>query len=221
MKAKILPVLAMAFAFAAGALVFAWYERIHALPPPSVRPLEEFSRDSRKEARQKAKEAAFQAALTPQKVAELNRRLASLKPQMEAFRTRFNAIESDFHARLEGVLTDRLKKRLPAFDPLDEDFELYAGRRLREKNERSQTGALAIRFVLIVAYRPYLGHLARTLQLTEPQKVQVRTLLEERRVRFLSLVDEMPPPSLGIGPLLRQEGLAQAPEGPAEAGGGK
>ena len=202
LKTRLLPFLSLALAFAAGALTHAWFGRLRPVPPPALHTFDEFSRDLRKGGKH-----ALRDDLTPDRIAELNDRLERLKPQMDAFQARYSSIEAEFQRAFLAVLTAEQRQRLAAIDRGDNDIDVFPDRLIH--SERGRVRGLPAEILRIIAYRPHLARLGQLLKLSDPQRKQLRALLEKRRARFIALVDDTPPPSLEIGPALEQN----APQG--------
>jgi len=196
LQARLLQFLALALAFLAGGLTEIWLGRRHPPPPPALRSFDEFRRPRPRDGRRPPR-----AELTPERMAELNRRLERMKPEMEVFRKRFDRIEDDFQAGLRAILRPAQLRREAELDAGEPDAEGYPDRPPPRRDERGSPGQPA-EILRIVAFRPRLARLSQLLQLDEAQRKQLRVLLEERRARFIALVDELPPPSLELEPTL-------------------
>jgi hypothetical protein len=202
-KTRLLQFLSLALAFVAGALLQAWLGRLHPVPPPALQAFDEFFRDTRKGGKHELRD------LAPGRIAELNDRLMRLKPQMDAFRERYTSIEAEFQGRFLAILTPGQRQLLSAIDRGDNDFDVFPDRLIQP--ERGPVRGLPAEILRIIAYRPHLARLSQQLKLSDSQRKQLRNLLDERRARFIALVDDTPPPSLEIGQMLEPDAQKGSP----------
>lgn len=170
-----------------------WTQHLRPLPPPPALPLGEFG--------------AFHGApspagdplrfpLSPEKAAELQAIGERLRPQIKAFEEKLSALEGEFRAQFEAILTPEQKKLfanrppLPSFGP--------PGGGGQPGPMLDALGGLAF-FTIIT---PALNYLNKELNLTVDQQARLKELLGARRQAFLNLVDSTPPPSLELGRLV-------------------
>jgi hypothetical protein len=203
-KTRLLQFLSLTLAFVAGAFSYAWFGRLHAVPPPALKTFDEFFRDNRKGGKHELRDE-----LTPGRIAELNRRLEELKPQMDAFRARYASIEAEFHGRFLAILNPKQRQKLASIDPGDDDMDVFPDRQIRP--DREGVRGLPAEILRIIAYRPHLARLVQQLKLSDSQRRQLRDLLDERRARFIALVDDTPPPSLEIGQMIEPDAKEESP----------
>jgi len=137
---------------------------------------------------------------------ELEGAIAKLKPQIEAYRVRLEQIEDEFESSLVPVLTggqrtlyataqERLAAGRPRFASLDPSPPLSTEEILLLQNRPSYS------VVNMVVIDLKLEWLIEELILSSEQSVAVRILLNQRREKFLALVDATPPPSLMLSDL--------------------
>ncbi len=213
MRQKILPVIALALAFFAGAFTGIFFQRHRPLPPPQFRPGEEFRDDRGYRAE---RDERIRASLSPEKIAELSRRLEELKPRAQVFQKKYNEIEEDFYGKLSTMLNEEQKKLLPPLEPLDWGSDLNIDRFTQPPpapgsapKRRSMTQFS--RIIAVIIYQPSWEKMAKRLQLSEEQNKAVGVLFAERRTHFLALVDEMTPPTMQMGQIMREIGLFPPP----------
>jgi hypothetical protein len=151
------------------------------------------------------------ATLNPE---EFRARLRTHRAESAEFKRRLDEIEDDFRARLEAILSPEQREQLSKlFRPTGGAWLTPMPPPMAKSGPVApplaipafgSAGSLSpSRFVSIVIYRPLLDRMTEELQLDVRQQDAARQLLIERRERTIALVDEMPPPSLRLGQILR------------------
>lgn len=138
--------------------------------------------------------------------AELISEIERLKPQIDAFSKRMSAIEAEFHANLQTVLTDEQKAaavaRQKKWDadhpphPPSNPMRPLSDERIGQLVQKPFYGMVS---AVVIPLR--LEGLTREYALTEEQRTKVTALLKVRRDEFLTLLDSVPPPSLSLSRL--------------------
>jgi hypothetical protein len=198
--------------FMLGLGVGVWTQRIWPVPPPPIRlmgefgppPLHGFGFPGPPSPEQ------WMLGLAPGQQISTRRmraRIEALEPRIDAFRHKVDAIEGDFHTKLDALLTPEQRSKLNILGtsmphgPPPPPIPGCAG----------EMGDL---FVPMVIYVPTLDRLSEVLQLNQNQRNQLKTLMVERRAQMLALVDNTPPPSFSLGQILVQSAEGPAPDGP-------
>lgn len=204
MKQRLLVLILVLAVLGAGLVTGMWIERQRPVPPPPAKLMAELTTPATKliPASQmqliKLQPAVNRVALA--------RAITEIKPQIEAYRARLEAIESEFDAGVAALLTPAQRQ---AFTASTADL----ARRQAGANALDPAPPLATETILALQNRPTynvvnmvvidlkLDWLSRRLDLTPAQVAQVRELLRQRREKFLALVDSTPPPSLMLSDL--------------------
>lgn len=192
--------------FAAGYVAGLRTERTRPVPAPPAPLMAEFSAKAAPAPAPAgpAKAAPPQtAARPPQNRAQLIAEIDRLRPQIENYRRRLDAIDADFDRELEVLLSPEQRTAYVAgqkrraeraakgaaeaasgVTPLTDD-------EIDQLRQRSLSGVL-----WMVA--PSMKHdsLVKELKLDAVQQEKARELLRLRRERFLAIVDSTPPPSI-------------------------
>lgn len=175
-------------AFLCGAGVGIWTQRLKPIPPPPIGPFGEINFPSERK----------RPPISPEKAAELEEATKRLQPEIEAYQKQLDGLEQDFRVKFEALLTPEQHQRLrqilpPHLHPRPPDPRGRPGH--HPQFDGGFFGALTI-FTIIT---PAQEMLTRELGLDAGQQAQLKTLLIERRNRFLAFVDANPPPSLKLG----------------------
>jgi hypothetical protein len=158
-------------------------------------------------------------------IAQINAEIERIKPDIDAFHHKLDALNHEFHQKIDALLTpaqhekfekmhkryverqaERAKSSLPIVESLPSGSAMLKLPFLAEPVE-GMTSAIVVPLTL--------DHLATELQLDDRQKSAVRQLLLERRAKFLALIDSTPPPSLGLSrlaPIINKLAAPTAPE---------
>lgn len=177
--------------FIAGLVTGLLIQRMNQLPPPPFGPLGEIAPG----APPWGVKDGGQFPLTREKIDEMRAEMEKLRPEIDAFQEKLKAIETDFRAKLDALLTPEQRKLLP---PLPE----MGGEGHRHHFGPSPFEGPLAGLAIFTIIKPALDHMSADLKLTAPQQVTLQKLLLERRQRFLDLVDTTPPPSLKLGRML-------------------
>lgn len=211
MKQRLLIAIFTVLVFAAGFAARVWTEEDRALPPPPA-PGVEFVRapapptgDTKAEPRRGPDRAKI--------VADIER----LRPQIDAYRNRFETIDAEFQRNFVLVLNaeqrvhyDAVRKNR-ADDRAKKDAKAAADTALLtdEQIERLRQRPLGNALYSVAITWPF-DHLNQEYKLDEAQQAKLRELLRVRREEFLALVDSTPVPSITLSELARQtQKLAQ------------
>lgn len=207
MNARATLVILTASVFAGGFAVGHWIGRnqVEAVPPPTWL-YSEFDDITRPGLQLKE---IIQAR--PDLWAEINKELIDLKPRIDEFRQRVRQIDADFKRDFDAVLTREQRNRLEVAHNAKKIPELQQGVRgatadtspvtpastpdQAPKVHGERSDGLVSSFVFV----PYTtAKFVELLDLDEEQEEKLRSLLSERRRRFLRLCDDTPPPSLQL-----------------------
>ena len=203
MKQRLVIALLAVLCFGAGFTARVWTEGGSAVPPPPASLLGEFGHA----ASTPANAAAAPARPAPSSNQALNRAkliadIEHLRPQIDAYRARLDAIDAEYEADFVKVLTpeqravrtERQQKRAadrehrpkdPSADKPLTDDEIS---RLRERP------MLGLAYTFLVPMRVDINR--RELKLDDAQCERVAALLRDRRDKIEALVDSVPPPSI-------------------------
>jgi hypothetical protein len=145
---------------------------------------------------------------SPLNRAQLASEIERLRPQIDAYRQRLEALDAEFDRELITYLnpeqtvtyTAAQKRRADRsakgaaqaaakLDPLTDD-------EIEQLRQRSLFGVL-----WMIAPTMKQDALIKDLKLSEAQQLKTRELLRERREKFLAIVDSTPPPSIMLSRL--------------------
>ncbi|HXA81112.1 MAG TPA: hypothetical protein VNV14_07565 [Opitutaceae bacterium] len=202
MKLRLLIAALTVLVFAAGFGASVWTQHHCPLLAPPVNLLGEV-RDRNVDVRLPLNDAST--------IAQINAEIERIKPDIDAFRQKLDAINHDLHQKIDALLTpaqhekfekmhkhylerqaERAKSSLPIVESLPSGGSVLKLPVFAEPIE-GMTPAIVVPLTL--------DHLTTELQLDDRQKAAVRQLLLERREKFLALIDSTPPPSIGLSRL--------------------
>ena len=202
--------------FGAGYAAGLWTERTRPVPPPPAPLMGEFSG---KHAPTPGKTPTPASSRSPLNRAQLAAEIERLRPQIDGYRQRLEALDLEFDRELIAHLTpeqavtytaaqkrraDRSAKGAAQAaakpDPLTDD-------EIEQLRQRSLFGVL-----WMIAPTMKQDSLIKDLKLTDAQQLKTRELLRDRREKFLAIVDSTPPPSIMLSRLApAAQRLAPAP----------
>ena len=179
--------------FLSGLLVGIWTQKVRPMPPPPFGPMSEFGGRSlpRFQGLPPALPPWMNTSpnMPPPSPEEIRRRMATLEPQFEAFRKNVDAIEQQFRSSFEAILNTEQKHK----------FEDIKNRIANLPDPLPGCGPImGPVFVSMVIYRPLLEHFTEDLGLDDKQQKELKDLLNDRRNKLITLVDETPPPSFKL-----------------------
>lgn len=211
----VIPVLAVV-AFGAGFGARIWTEGDRALPPPPTSFGGEFVRSQGQEKKNGQKPSYNRAEL----VAEIER----LRPHIETYRARFEALDADYDKAFAEILT-------PEQRHIFEEKQANAQKKRAEHEAKAAAaatqGPLSDEEIAKLRQRPFeiafwkisfagrLEQTARDYKLDAAQQEKVRALLIARREKFLALVDSTPSPTFRMTALAASvQRLVDPPQAP-------
>lgn len=139
--------------------------------------------------------------------AHLASEIERLRPQVEHFRARMLEIDREMDQDILGILDPRQRETFQGI------IKKYADLREKEDAALNAPTPLTSEEIIRLQQKPLYKMLAivvvpmrlewntKDLNLTPEQQAQLRTILEQRRTKFLELVDSSPPPSLTLSQL--------------------
>lgn len=191
--------------FGVGLAAGLWVERARPLPAPPAPLLAEFSAQRFPST---AEVRAAAPARAPLNRAQLAAEIERLRPQIEDYRRRIDALDVEFDRDLAAVLTpeqqkdylaaqrrraERMSKAAAAVAAATEPF---TDDEIEQLRQRSLFGVL-----WMVAPSMKLDGLVKDLKIDAAQQAKARELLRARREKFLAIVDSTPPPSIMLSRL--------------------
>jgi hypothetical protein len=198
MRERVQVVVLTMVVFVAGFLVGAWTQRARPVPPVPNGPLEEFRPVGLRPFSPPPPPRLWMLGFRlgpPISPSEMTVRIRLLEPQIIEFRKRVAVIEDNFRNQFGPLLNSNQKRELA---DLNESMPATPG------PLPGCAGEAGNPFVPMIIYRPVLDHLSEILAMDPAQYNQFRTLLIERRIRLLTLVDQTPPPSFQLGRILQE-----------------
>jgi len=177
-----------------------WVESTRPVPPPPAPLMAEFSA---KRTPAPGDNRAPAAARTPLNRAQLAAEIDRLRPQIESYRQRIDALDAAFDRDLAGILTPEQLANYTA-----------AQKRRAERNAKGAAAAAALVEPLTddeidqlrqrslygvlwnVAPSMKQDSLIKDLKLDAAQQAKTLDLLRLRREKFIAIVDSLPPPSI-------------------------
>jgi len=146
----------------------------------------------------------------PAAIVKINAEIERMKPDIEAFREKLDALNDDFREKFSAVLTPDQRAQ---FEKMHKRYE--EARRAQRANAlpavQPSPGGATLTLPLfsepvegmtsIIVVPLAVDHLTDQLKLDDRQKAALRQLLLERREKFLALIDTTPPPSIRLNRL--------------------
>lgn len=202
MKSRVLIAVATVVIFAAGYFARMWIECYRCKVPPAPQLLGELSGSK---APKPTAAKRLEKLPDPDKVAA---QLQKLRPELEAFGARIDELDADMERRIHALLRPDQE---PRWDKLMKHNAAY---RAQEAAVIAGDGALSPEQIANLQQRPLykllavvvvplkLDWLTGDLKLDDAQREQARAILEDRRQKFLALIDSSPPPTLTLSRLI-------------------
>ena len=194
--------------FAAGFFARVWTERDSAVPPPPVSLLGEFGHA----ASPTAGPANAATHAPPTHDPSLNRSkliadIQHLRPEIDAYRVRLDAIDAEYETELVKVLTpeqralrtERQQKRTADREHRPKDLSADKPLTDDEISKLRERPMLSLAYTFLVPMRVEMNR--RELKLDDAQAEKVAALLRARRDQIEVLVDSVPPPSIMLSRL--------------------
>jgi hypothetical protein len=215
MKLRLLIAALTILVFAAGFGACIWTQRHCPLLAPPV-PLLGEVRDQGVDVRLQLSDAAD--------IQKINAEIERIKPDIDAFRQKLDAINHDFRQKVDALLTPAQHEKFEKMHKRYEDRRTQRANDSLPTVETSSAGGATLKLPFFaepvegmtsaVVVPLTLDHLATELQLDDRQKAAVHQLLLERREKFLELIDATPPPSIGLNRLAHIINKLAAPTAP-------
>lgn len=223
MKQRLLIALLTVMVFAAGFVARMMTENDESMPPPPALG-GEFVRPANGDAAHAAdkKTAPRPAFDRPKLVAEIEQ----LRPQIEAYRTRLDAIDAEFEKAFVAVLNPDQRK---VYDQKQADYQKRRAERDAKAASAPTPPPLTDEEIAKLRQRPFeiafwkvsyagrLEQMVKDFKLDEKQRGEVAELLRARRDKFLALVDSTPPPTFKLSALVTSVQRLTDPNQPAPA----
>lgn len=223
MKQRLLIALLTVLVFAAGFVARMMTENDESVPPPPALG-GEFVRPANGDAAHAADKKA-----TPRSAfdrAKLVAEIEQLRPQIEAYRARLDAIDAEYDKAFVALLTPEQRK---IYDQKLADYQKRRAERDAKAASAPPPPPLTDEEIAKLRQRPfevafwkvsYMGRLEQTVKdfkLDEKQRAQVADLLRARRDKFLAVVDSTPPPTFKLTALVTSVQRLTDPNQPAAA----
>jgi len=201
----VIPLVAVV-AFGAGYGAHVWVQHDPALPPPPT-PGSEFVRPG---AAADPKTEAKPASSGVDR-AKLISELQKVGPQADAYRKRLDEIATEFDRDFQTLLTAEQHVRYDANQKKNAE-----GRAKHEAKEAAETGPLSDQQIEQLRRQPLwnalwnvsvnarLDRLKNEYKLDAGQQARTLALLNQRREKFLALIDSTPPPTISYSDLARR-----------------
>ena len=215
MKQRLIVAIFTTAVFCIGYFAGTWREGARPLPPPPGLVGAEF-------AHPRQPETAWRER--PINRADLIKRIDSIKPQLDAFRSQMMVIEDGFMHDVNQLLTPDQRKYHEEHAKKRPSSPKESGPPLSDEevaNLLFEQPAHNLLWDVVLGMR--LDSLTRDYRLDDTQREIVRALLKERREKVIVLIDSSPPPSVSlirVAPFVQR--LAQpAPAAPNSSSGGQ
>ena len=216
MKLRLLIAALTVLVFAAGFGASIWTQRHGPLHGPPVSLLGEV-RDRKVDVQLPLNDAST--------ISQINAEIERIKPDIDAFRKKLDAINHDLRQKIDVLLTPAQHEE---FEKMHKRYEERRAGRTDSSLptvESSPSGGTTLKLPFFaepiegmtsaIVVPLTLDHLTTALQLDDRQKAAVHQLLLERREKFLELIDSTPPPSIGLNrlaPIINKLAAPAAPE---------
>lgn len=200
--------------FAAGFFARVWTERDPAVPPPPVSLLGEFGHATSPSASPATAAAHAPGNHDPaaNRDPSLNRSkliadIQHLRPEIDAYRARLDAIDAEYETELVKVLTpeqralrtERQQKRTADREHRPKDLSADKPLTDDEISKLRERPMLSLAYTFLVPMRVEMNR--HELKLDDAQAEKVAALLRARRDQIEVLVDSVPPPSIMLSRL--------------------
>jgi hypothetical protein len=216
MKLRLLIAALTVLVFAAGFGASVWTQHHCPLLAPPVSLLGEI-RDRNVDVRLPLNDAST--------IAQINAEIERIKPDIDAFHHKLDALNHEFHQKIDALLTPAQREE---FEKMHKRYEQRRAERANSSLptvESLPSGGSVLKLPFFaepiegmtsaIVVPLTLDHLTTALQLDDRQKAAVHQLLLERREKFLALIDSTPPPSIGLSrlaPIINKFSAPPAPE---------
>lgn len=204
MKQRVAIALLTVLLIGAGYFAGVWTERHRCkVPPPPAPLLGELSPQPKTQ----PAPAATPATTTDPRAARLAAEIERLRPQIDEFRTKLDAIDLEMDRRIAAILRPEQQDLFQALVKRGEE------QRARENEQKGLSTPLTAdeirelqqrplhRLLSIVVVPIRLEWNTKQLKLDAGQREQLAEILRWRREKFIELVDVSPPPSLTLSKL--------------------
>jgi len=161
---------------------------------------------------------------TPEQVESFRKQIGLLQPALQDFQDRFTAIDTDFHTKVDALLTDKQRALAPAHHEMAVDwvgdFTRMAEDRVGGPQNPSLEGLPGLHphqsralmtLIRVLMYEPTVRIMTDRFQLTPEQQTQLRSLMEARRQAVLALCQDHPLPLDRLYFSMRDLGLLHEP----------
>ena len=190
MKQRLIVAIFTIAVFCAGYFAGTWREGARPLPPPPGLVGAEF-------AHPRQPETAWRDR--PINRADLIKRIDSIKPQLDAFRSQMKEIEDGFSRAFDGLLTQEQRNHHEEHAKKRPGGMKESGPPLTDNevaNLLFEQPAHTLLWDVVISVR--LDSVARDYRLDDVQREKVRALLKDRRDRVISLIDSSPSPTVSL-----------------------
>lgn len=208
MKQRILVALLTVVVFAAGYGAATWMERTRSLPPTPT-PMAEFNRVGTAAASENKKPVVDRAHIV--------REIDKYRAEIEAYRARLKAIDSEFDDELAKILTPAQLEKHEA--QRKREAESIARKQSAAASPEPLTDEEILRLenpVYTVIWMSTVSHkldrLKRDFKLDPEQEKKARDLICVRKEKFLELLESSPPPSISfsrLAPMVQRVAVAE------------
>ncbi len=203
MKQRLLIALLTIIIFAAGFGAAVWTQRHCPLLSPPVGLLGEI--------RGRTFDVRLQVN-DPAAIAKINAEIERMKPDIDAFRQKLDALNEVFHQKFEAILTPAQREQFEKMHKrYQDDLRAKRAETPLPAVQPAPAGGATLKLpffaepvegmTAIIVVPLAVDHLSDQLKLDDQQKATLRQLLLERREQFLALIDATPPPSIRLNRL--------------------